>query len=195
MKRGQNGFGVIETLLVLILLSIVGFTGYYVYHSQKNSNSSYNNAAKANNSKASSAGSATQASPEFERAVMQAQTVYDADTLYISSSHDPITTDWGQSNGWTYLDIRFISGHKDWFSTSFLNKALGIELDQTPTPNGLLQCVNATFDKMTAVGETNNGLEKVVKVTESGQSTKTFKATMVLQNDQWVIDKVDLSGC
>lgn len=46
MKNGQKGFTLIETLLVLILLSIVGFTGYYIYHTKNNANSTYNNAAK-----------------------------------------------------------------------------------------------------------------------------------------------------
>jgi prepilin-type N-terminal cleavage/methylation domain-containing protein len=55
MKSGQKGFTVIETLLVLILISIIGFTGYYVWHTQKNTNSSYNNAAKSNSSTPASA--------------------------------------------------------------------------------------------------------------------------------------------
>jgi hypothetical protein len=50
MKRNQKGFGAVEGLLFLILLSILGFTGYYVYHTSKNTNSTYNNAAKASNS-------------------------------------------------------------------------------------------------------------------------------------------------
>lgn len=54
MKSGQKGFTVIETLLVLILLAILGFTGYYVWHSQKTANSTYNSAAKTSNSTASS---------------------------------------------------------------------------------------------------------------------------------------------
>lgn len=44
MKSGQKGFTVVETLLVLILLAIIGFTGYYVWHSQKNANSNLNSA-------------------------------------------------------------------------------------------------------------------------------------------------------
>jgi hypothetical protein len=48
MKSGQKGFTVVETLLVLILISIIGFTGYYVWHTQNNSNSSYNNADRSN---------------------------------------------------------------------------------------------------------------------------------------------------
>jgi prepilin-type N-terminal cleavage/methylation domain-containing protein len=36
--KNQNGFSLIEILLVLILVSVIGFTGFYVY-SQKGSNS------------------------------------------------------------------------------------------------------------------------------------------------------------
>src|SRR6185312_10539783 len=46
MTRNQKGFGAIEGLLFLILLSILGFTGYYVWHTSKNANSTYNTAAK-----------------------------------------------------------------------------------------------------------------------------------------------------
>jgi hypothetical protein len=45
MKINQKGFGAVEGLLILILVSILGFTGYYVYHSRNNATSTYNNAA------------------------------------------------------------------------------------------------------------------------------------------------------
>jgi prepilin-type N-terminal cleavage/methylation domain-containing protein len=31
----QSGFGLVEVLLVILVLSVIGFGGYYVYHSQK----------------------------------------------------------------------------------------------------------------------------------------------------------------
>lgn len=46
MKSGQKGFTVIETLLVLILLAILGFTGYYVWHSQTTADKTLSTAAK-----------------------------------------------------------------------------------------------------------------------------------------------------
>lgn len=46
MKRNQRGFGAVEGLLFLILLSILGFTGYYVYHAKNNANSTYTTTAK-----------------------------------------------------------------------------------------------------------------------------------------------------
>lgn len=54
MRRAQKGFTVIETLLVLILLAILGFTGYYVYQTKSNTNSTYNSAAKSSQTPASS---------------------------------------------------------------------------------------------------------------------------------------------
>lgn len=43
MKRfaNQNGFGVIETLLVLVILGFVGFTGWFVYSSNKVADKNY----------------------------------------------------------------------------------------------------------------------------------------------------------
>jgi prepilin-type N-terminal cleavage/methylation domain-containing protein len=35
MSKRQSGFSLIELLLVLILVTAIGFTGYYVWHSQK----------------------------------------------------------------------------------------------------------------------------------------------------------------
>jgi prepilin-type N-terminal cleavage/methylation domain-containing protein len=35
MKKDQNGFGVIELLLVLVLVAVVGFGGYYVWNTQQ----------------------------------------------------------------------------------------------------------------------------------------------------------------
>lgn len=44
MKSGQKGFTIVETLLLLILLAILGFTGYYVWHSQKQTDKTLNTA-------------------------------------------------------------------------------------------------------------------------------------------------------
>jgi len=52
MKNNQKGFGAVEALLILILLSILGFTGYYVYHTSKDANSSYDNASTSSNAAA-----------------------------------------------------------------------------------------------------------------------------------------------
>jgi hypothetical protein len=59
MKINQKGFGAVEGLLVLILISILGFTGYYVYHSQKSSDSSYKNAANVSSSTPTSSANAS----------------------------------------------------------------------------------------------------------------------------------------
>src|ERR1700739_3420446 len=33
MKQNQNGFSALEGLLVLVIVGLIGFTGWYVYHS------------------------------------------------------------------------------------------------------------------------------------------------------------------
>ena len=35
-QKNQSGFGAVEGLLILIIVGILGFTGWYVYHSQQN---------------------------------------------------------------------------------------------------------------------------------------------------------------
>ena len=61
--RNQKGFGAVEGLLFLILLSILGSTGYYVYHSRNNANSIYNNTA--NTSAKSSPAVAENSTPQM----------------------------------------------------------------------------------------------------------------------------------
>jgi Tfp pilus assembly protein PilV len=42
MKRSdQAGFSIVETLLILVIISILGFTGWYVYHAKQTSNKNY----------------------------------------------------------------------------------------------------------------------------------------------------------
>jgi len=43
-KRFQQGFGLIEALLLVIAVALVIFVGYYVWHTQKQTNTTLNNA-------------------------------------------------------------------------------------------------------------------------------------------------------
>jgi Tfp pilus assembly protein PilE len=55
MKKQQAGFTFVETLLVLIFIAIIGFTGYYVWHSQKNTSKTLDTAVKSSAQKTPSA--------------------------------------------------------------------------------------------------------------------------------------------
>lgn len=46
MKHQQKGFAVLETLLIVIILAIIGGTGYFVWHSRQNTDKTLGNAAK-----------------------------------------------------------------------------------------------------------------------------------------------------
>jgi hypothetical protein len=52
--RGQRGFSAVEALLIIIILGILGFTGWFVYHAQKSTDTSLNaaNQAAQNNTEA-----------------------------------------------------------------------------------------------------------------------------------------------
>jgi Tfp pilus assembly protein PilV len=52
MNTKQNGFGLIEGLLILVIIGLVGFVGWYIIHTK---NTTYNSNPPTNNAKASSA--------------------------------------------------------------------------------------------------------------------------------------------
>jgi Tfp pilus assembly protein PilV len=52
IHKSQNGFSAIEALLILIIVAIIGGTGWYVYNSNKNTNNIYNSANQSNQSAA-----------------------------------------------------------------------------------------------------------------------------------------------
>jgi len=43
-KNNQTGFGIIEALLIMVVVGILGFTGWYAYHSRSVANKDYNSA-------------------------------------------------------------------------------------------------------------------------------------------------------
>lgn len=45
-KLNQQGFAVVEAILIVVILAIAGGTGYFVYHSNKKATSTYNAASK-----------------------------------------------------------------------------------------------------------------------------------------------------
>lgn len=45
----QKGFGAVEVLLIAVVVGILGFTGYYVWHSQSETNKAYDDAGKSEN--------------------------------------------------------------------------------------------------------------------------------------------------
>ena len=101
MKNNQKGFGAVEALLILILLSILGFTGYYVYHTSKDANSSYDNASTSNNATAQK--SAVSDKFVFKEIWVQV-------TLPASLKDLAYTT--STSDGVTYLDL-YTPGFED----------------------------------------------------------------------------------
>ena len=50
MRMNQRGVSVVEGLLILVIAGIVGFTSWYIFHSNNNANSAYNNALASGNS-------------------------------------------------------------------------------------------------------------------------------------------------
>ena len=205
MKRGQNGFGVIETLLVLILLSILGFTGYYVYHTRNNANSTYNNAAASGSSQSSNS-----SAPSLGDAVSHTKAVYDAwekGSTQGTKLHD--NSQWANNpdNTIAALDLQLINQNKSWFTTDFVKQANNYETtNTTPKGFGFLVCQSgiAYFNNGSVVvtGNKVSGSTANVNVSYdlgSPQSDKktTYHLAVVLKavSGKWAIDSIDLSDC
>jgi len=50
MRINHRGFSAIEGLLMLVILGLVSFTAWYIFHSNNSANQAYNNAANSGNS-------------------------------------------------------------------------------------------------------------------------------------------------
>jgi hypothetical protein len=50
MNKNQKGFSAIEGLLIILVVLLLSFIGYYVYHAQNTTNSLYDNSGKITNS-------------------------------------------------------------------------------------------------------------------------------------------------
>jgi len=49
MKKTQSGFALVEGLLIILILAIIGFGGYYVWHAQKDTNKTLDTATATSN--------------------------------------------------------------------------------------------------------------------------------------------------
>jgi uncharacterized protein HemX len=49
IKRDERGIGHLEGVLVIVIVAVIGFVGWYVYHTKQNSDTALNNAASTSN--------------------------------------------------------------------------------------------------------------------------------------------------
>jgi len=48
LNRDQAGFSAVETILIIVIVAIVGFVGWFVYHSKQNSDKALDAATSTN---------------------------------------------------------------------------------------------------------------------------------------------------
>lgn len=108
----QKGFGAVEVLLIAVVVGILGFTGYYVWHSQSETNKAYDDAGKSENASLEYIKDSTQA--DFEACKKAAgsrmlqtypeQCVTKDGKVYTTAAVTPSTT--SQSDAQNYLIIK-----------------------------------------------------------------------------------------
>ena len=99
MRQKQNGFSPLEAVLILVILGIVGFVGWYVFHAKNSVQNTYDNATQASNGSATKTpvkktqpGAATaKTTPSLDKSVegLKAANLYQkCETNVINSSDD-----------------------------------------------------------------------------------------------------------
>jgi hypothetical protein len=198
MKRNQKGFGAVEGLLILILLSILGFTGYYVYHTRNNANSTYNKTASSTNSPQ------TASKLTLDDAVSRTQTAYDAwDKSITQGQVLQDKSNWANNpnNGLSAQDLQIINNNKSWFTSAFVAKVNKYrETNTTPPSYGLLGCQGGIAyyhnGSLKVTGDKVNGDTAQVTVTydtgREGAYSNAIKVGLSAVNGAWAINSVDL---
>lgn len=177
MKSGQRGFTVVETLLVLILLAIIGFTGYYVWHTQKNTNSTYNNSAKLN-SPANSTSSKTSTSNKIDTAAAE-KLVNDFYTQYYQAN--------GGSNVDSAPNPDQMKSLVQQYGTANLVNTYNSAKQFDPIACG------QQVDPVTAVSSQPGDAKVIVSVQESFQDSTPLNFTVDVVNSSGL--KIDAVNC
>lgn len=84
--NNHSGFSVVEALLMLLIVGILGFVGWFVYHSQKVADKSYN--------AQSSAGQATTTADNAKTEAMASWSTFNNETIGLTFKYP---SDWGQA--------------------------------------------------------------------------------------------------
>jgi cytoskeletal protein RodZ len=112
MERRQQGFSIVEGLLILVIVGILGFTGWYVYHSQKNASNSYSNSVAGS----SQTGTASKVSAKPANGCSLALSVGQKDGAAGTFHEDLVFTNKGSSNctldGYPTVTLLDSSGNK-----------------------------------------------------------------------------------
>lgn len=58
MSKNQNGMALVESVLILVIVAILAFTGWYVYHARQNSNKNLSSAASTGQTESQTPGAA-----------------------------------------------------------------------------------------------------------------------------------------
>lgn len=160
MKRSkQSGFTIIEAILIFIIAGIIGGTGWYVWHSQKNADKSYDN----------SSNSSTTTTPKLHTAQEAVNFVQNTYNSYIKVSTNPST---GEPTGSTVA----LNAIKSDLTSDFYSKA-----QATNGYDPILCAQDIPLSASTKLSSSTQGNATVNATTTWGSSSpQTFPVTVDL---------------
>jgi len=87
MKKNQQGFGAVEGLLIVVVVAVIAFVGWYIYNGNKKASNTYN--AASTSSKVTTTG--TPKTHTTEEAVNLVQTTYDSYLTELNKANSDTT--------------------------------------------------------------------------------------------------------
>lgn len=92
--KSQAGFSAVEVVLLIVIVGVIGFVGWYVYHAKQNSDTVLNSAAhtSASSTKSKTTGSTATPAPGTDNQSLQ------TDLNGLTTSNNQSNADLGSSN-------------------------------------------------------------------------------------------------
>ncbi len=176
--KSQEGFGLIEALLLIIAVALVAFVGYYVWHTQKQTDKTLSTAATASTTASNAISQPAKPKHTANEAVSFAQTTYDS---YKKASTNPAT---GEPTG-TSASLEAIKAAltPTFYGSVKAKYALPTEVNGKMNPNrpdyDLITCEQNTLSNPVASLKASNPSTASVNISDN---TVNFTVTVDLNS-------------
>jgi len=172
-KNNQKGFAILEGALILVIVGIIGFTGWFVWHSKQNTDKTLNDTSNSSQSNPStgkkSSSNPSTTTPKLHTAQEAVNFVQDVYGSYVKASTNPNT---GEPAGSTVA----LNAIKSDLTSDFYNKA-----QATNGYDPILCAQDIPLSVSTKLSSSTQGNATVNATTIWGSSSpQTFQLRLIL---------------
>ena len=152
MLRNQKGFTTVEGLLILVIVAIIGGTGYYVYHSQKQTDKTLDSAANTSQSavnQKTTAAKTTQAASTGYLVIKEWGVKFKEDSSSTDAYYKFYPADEDPNQQYLYLDSKDLDAHSAPDGTSCAGEYIAILSRYNNGDSGINDPMNAAIAEKT----------------------------------------------